>query len=54
MKRDSGMKNRDERSRGMEICMTDTFAKSNQQNHLDFPNQHREEIETDPIGFFLL
>ena len=52
MKRDSGMKDRDERSRGLEIRMTDDsvgLTKSNQQDSLDYPNKQHEKIETVPI-----
>ena len=49
MNRDSGMKDRDERSRGMEIHITETLDKIKSTEPLRLEKKiQSEEIETDP------
>ena len=49
MKRGSGMKDRDERSRTMEIRMTESLGKIKPTESLRLVRNQSEEITTDPI-----
>jgi hypothetical protein len=49
MKRESGIKDRDDRSRGIEILMTDAFAKIKPTDPFKLAKKQREGIGTDPI-----
>ena len=49
MKRDSGIKDRDERSRGIEILVSDVFVKIKPTEPFRLGKQPCEGIETDPI-----